>query len=343
MDYRTLGRTGIKVSPLCLGAMMFGAWGNPDHDESVAVIHAALDAGINFIDTADVYSAGESEEIVAKALKGRRDDIVLATKCHGTMGRDPNMQGNSRRWIMRACEDSLRRLQTDHIDLYQIHRPDPGCDIDETLAALTDLVRAGKVRSIGSSTFPASEIVEAQWVAERRQRERFMCEQPPYSMLVRGIEADVLPTCERYGMGVIPWSPLGGGWLSGKWRLGASDLTSRRAARLPERYDLTIPANRHKLDAADELAKVADDAGLPLVHLAVAFVINNPAVTSAIIGPRTMEQLTSQLGAADVVLDSATLDRIDEIVPPGSNFSWSDAGYQPPSIASAATRRRTGT
>ena len=343
MDYRTLGRTGIKVSPLCLGAMMFGAWGNPDHDESVAVIHAALDAGINFIDTADVYSAGESEEIVAKALKGRRDDVVLATKCHGTMGRDPNMQGNSRRWIMRACEDSLRRLQTDHIDLYQIHRPDPGCDIDETLAALTDLVRAGKVRSIGSSTFPASEIVEAQWVAERRQRERFMCEQPPYSMLVRGIEADVLPTCQRYGMGVIPWSPLGGGWLSGKWRLGATDLTSRRAARLPERYDLTIPANRHKLDAADELAKVADDAGLPLVHLAVAFVINNPAVTSAIIGPRTMEQLTSQLGATDVVLDKATLDRIDEIVPPGSNFSWSDAGYLPPSIASAASRRRTGT
>ena len=343
MDYRTLGRTGIKVSPLCLGAMMFGAWGNPDHDESVAVIHAALDAGINFIDTADVYSAGESEEIVAKALKGRRDDVVLATKCHATMGRDPNMQGNSRRWIMRACEDSLRRLQTDHIDLYQIHRPDPGCDIDETLAALTDLVRAGKVRSIGSSTFPASEIVEAQWVAERRQRERFMCEQPPYSMLVRGIEADVLPTCERYGMGVIPWSPLAGGWLSGKWRLGATDLTSRRASRLPERYDLTIPANRHKLDAADELAKVADDAGLPLVHLAVAFVINNPAVTSAIIGPRTMEQLTSQLGAADVVLDKATLDRIDEIVPPGSNFSWSDAGYQPPSIASAAPRRRTGT
>ncbi len=260
MEYRTLGRTGMKVSPLCLGAMMFGAWGNPDHDDSVAIIHAALDAGINFIDTADVYSGGESEEIVAKALKGRRDSVVLATKVHGSMGRDPNMQGNSRRWIIQACEHSLRRLQTDHIDLYQIHRPDPSTDIDETLAALSELVRAGKVRSIGSSTFPASEIVEAQWVAEKRQRERFLCEQPPYSMLVRGIEGDVLPMCARYGIGVIPWSPLGGGWLSGKWRLGASDLTSRRAERLPDRYDLTIPANQAKLEAADALAQVADDA-----------------------------------------------------------------------------------
>ena len=342
MEYRSLGRTGMKVSPLCLGAMMFGAWGNPDHDESVAVIHAALDAGINFIDTADVYSNGESEEIVAKALVGRREQVVLATKVHGSMGRDPNMQGNSRRWIIAECEHSLRRLGTDYIDLYQIHRPDPGCDVDETLGALTDLVRAGKVRYLGSSTFPASEIVEAQWVAERRQRERFVCEQPPYSMLVRGIEGDVLPTCARYGMGVIPWSPLGGGWLSGKWRTGATDLTSRRAARLPERYDLTIPANRMKLEAADALAQVADDAGLSLPVMAVAFVINHPAVTSAIIGPRTMEQLTSQLGAAGAVLDKATLDRIDEIVPPGSNFSWGDAGYRPPAIADAAARRRTG-
>ena len=342
MEYRSLGRTGMKVSPLCLGAMMFGAWGNPDHDESVAVIHAALDAGINFIDTADVYSNGESEEIVAKALVGRREQVVLATKVHGSMGRYPNMQGNSRRWIIAECEHSLRRLGTDYIDLYQIHRPDPGCDIAETLGALTDLVRAGKVRYLGSSTFPASEIVEAQWVAERRQRERFVCEQPPYSMLVRGIEGDVLPTCARYGMGVIPWSPLGGGWLSGKWRTGATDLTSRRAARLPERYDLTIPANRMKLEAADALAQVADDAGLSLPVMAVAFVINHPAVTSAIIGPRTMEQLTSQLGAAGAVLDKATLDRIDEIVPPGSNFSWGDAGYRPPAIADAAARRRTG-
>ena len=340
MEHRVLGRTGVKVSPLCLGAMMFGAWGNPDHDDSVRIIHAAVDAGINFIDTADVYSAGESEEIVAKAMVGRRDSIVLATKAHGAMGRDPNMQGNSRRWVIQECENSLRRLGTDYIDLYQIHRPDPSCDIDETLGALTDLVRAGKVRYLGSSTFQSSEIVEAQWVAERRQRERFVCEQPPYSMLVRGIEADVLPTCARYGMGVIPWSPLGGGWLSGKWRVGGEDLTSRRAARLPERYDMTIPANKHKLEAADALAGVADEAGLTLPHLAVAFVLNHPHVTSAIIGPRTMDQLTTQLGAADVTLDASTLDRIDEIVPPGSNFSWGDAGYRPPSIAEASTRRR---
>ncbi len=233
MDTRRLGRTGVEVSPLCFGAMMFGAWGNRDHDESVAIIHAALDAGINFIDTADVYSAGESEEIVGKALTGRREDVVLATKVHGTMGEGPNKSGNSRRWIVRECENSLRRLGTDYIDLYQIHRPDPHADIDDTLGALTDLVRAGKVLYLGSSTFPASEIVEAQWVAERRGRERFVCEQPPYSMLVRAIETDILPTCARYGMGVIPWSPLGGGWLSGKWRKGATDLTSRRARASP--------------------------------------------------------------------------------------------------------------
>jgi aryl-alcohol dehydrogenase-like predicted oxidoreductase len=317
--------------------MMFGAWGNPDHEESVKIIHTALDGGINFIDTADVYSMGESEEIVGKALAGRRDSVVLATKVHGGMGRDPNMQGNSRRWIIQECENSLRRLQTDYIDLYQIHRPDPSCDIDETLGALTDLVRAGKVRYVGSSTFPASEIVEAQWVAERRGRERFVCEQPPYSMLVRGIEADVLPTCARYGMGVIPWSPLAGGWLSGKWRVG-DDVTSRRSARLPERYDMSIPANQRKLEAADALAKVAEDAGLTLPLMAVAFVINHPAVTSAIIGPRTMEQLTTQTGAADVTLDKATLDRIDEIVPPGMNFSFSDAGYRPPGLDPSARR-----
>jgi aryl-alcohol dehydrogenase-like predicted oxidoreductase len=340
MEYRTLGRTGVKVSPLCLGAMMFGAWGNPDHDESVAIVHAALDAGINFIDTADVYSAGESETIVAKALQGRRDDVVLATKVHAGMGSDPNMQGNSRRWIIRECENSLERLQTDYIDLYQIHRPAPDTDIDETLGALTDLVHQGKVRYLGSSTFPASEIVEAQWVAERRQRERFVCEQPPYSLLVRGIEADVLPTCQRYGVGVIPWSPLAGGWLSGRWRKGADDLTSHRAARVPTRYDLSVPGNQQKLEAADALGQLADDAGIPLVHLAVAWVIRNPAVTSAIIGPRTMEQLTTQLGAADVELTDDVLDRIDEIVPPGTNFTWADAGYAPPMVASPNARRR---
>jgi aryl-alcohol dehydrogenase-like predicted oxidoreductase len=320
--------------------MMLGAWGNPDHDESVAIIHAALDAGINFIDTADVYSAGESEEIVGKALIGRRDDVVLATKVHGTMGRDPNMKGNSRRWIIRECEASLRRLGTDYIDLYQIHRPEPDTDIDETLSALSDLVHQGKVRYLGSSTFPASAIVEAQWVAERRHRERFVCEQPPYSMLVRGIEAEVLPTCAAYGMGVISWSPLAGGWLSGRWRQGGTDLTSRRASRIPDRYDLSLAANQRKLDAAEALAQLAEKAGVSLVHLAVTWVINHPVVTAAIIGPRTMGQLTSQLGATDVELDDELLDRIDEIVPPGTNFSSADAGWTPPAMADARHRRR---
>ena len=339
MKYRRLGRTGLEVSPLCLGAMMFGAWGNRDHDDSVAIIHAALDAGINFIDTADMYSAGESEEIVGKALADRREDVVLATKVHGPMGQGPNLSGNGRRWIIRECESSLRRLGTDYIDLYQIHRPDPATDIDETLGALTDLVRAGKVRSIGSSTFLASEIVEAQWTAERRGRERFVCEQPPYSILVRGIEADVLPTCDRYGMGVIPWSPLGGGWLSGKWRHGAAN-SSRRSAMTPDRFDLSLPENQRKLDAADALGALADDLGITLVHLALAWVINHPTVTSAIIGPRKMDQLVSQIGAVDVTLDSATLDRIDEIVPPGTNFGWADAGYSPPSLTAPWRRRR---
>jgi aryl-alcohol dehydrogenase-like predicted oxidoreductase len=342
MEYRTLGRTGIKVSPLCLGAMMLGSIGNREQNECVDIVTAALDAGINFVDTADVYSAGESEEIVGRALRGRRDEVVLATKVHGSMGRDPNMGGNSRRWIIQECEASLRRLQTDHIDLYQIHRPDPSCDIDETLSALSDLLRAGKVRAIGSSTFTPSEIVEAQWVAERRGRERFVCEQPPYSLLVRGVELEVLPTCQHYRMGVIPWSPLAGGWLSGKWRKGVDNLTSHRAARLPQRYDLSIPENQRKLEAADALAGVAEEAGLSLVHMAIAFVLNHPAVSSAIIGPRTMEQLKTQLDAPSVVLDADLLDRIDEIVPPGTNFSLTDTGYLPPAVTDPSQRRRTG-
>ena len=340
MKYRNLGSTGVKVSPLCLGAMMFGAWGNSDHDDSVSIIHSALDAGINFIDTADVYSAGESEEIVGKAIVGKRDNLVIATKVHGPMGSDPNQAGNSRRWIIQACENSLRRLGTDYIDLYQIHRPDPQIDIDETLGALSDLVHQGKIRYLGSSTFPASAIVEAQWSAERRQRERFVCEQPPYSMLVRGIEADILPTCQKYGMGVIPWSPLAGGWLSGKWRVGAPDLTSRRSARLPVRYDMALPENQRKLQAADALAAVAEEAGISLIHMALAFVVQHPAVTSAIIGPRTAEHFAGQVGALDVELESSVLDKIDEIVTPGTNFSWGDAGYEPPSVASSWRRRR---
>ncbi len=330
MEYRDLGRTGVKVSPLCLGAMMFGAWGNPDHDESIRIIHRALDAGINFIDTADVYSAGESEEIVAKALAGRRDDVVLATKFHGSMGDGPNRAGNSRRWIMQALDASLRRLGTDWIDLYQVHRWDPGTDLDETLGALTDLVRAGKIRYFGSSTFPAHVIVEAQWVAERRGRERYLCEQPPYSLLVRGIERDVLPVCAQFGMGVIPWSPLAGGWLSGRYRKGQDAPSSTRSGRIPWRYDLSLPENQRKLDAADALAQLAEEAGMTLIQLALAFVLSHPTVTAPIIGPRTMEQLESQLAALDVTLDDHLMQRIDEIVPPGTTINPADSGWTPP-------------
>jgi aryl-alcohol dehydrogenase-like predicted oxidoreductase len=340
MELRTLGTTGVRVSPLCLGAMMFGAWGNPDHDESTRIIHRALDDGINFIDTADVYSRGESEEIVGKALAdGRRDNVILATKVHGTMGDDPNEFGNTRRWIIREVENSLRRLRTDWIDLYQIHRPEADTAIDETLGALTDLVRAGKVRYIGSSTFPASQIVEAQWVAEKRDRERFVCEQPPYSILVRAVENDVLPTCQRHGMGVIPWSPLAGGWLSGRYRLGTDMPSSRRAQMLPSRYDMSLPGNQRKLEAADALGQLADESGMSLIEMALAWVIRHPAVTAAIIGPRTMAHLESQLPAADVRLSDEVLDRIDEIVPPGTNFNPGDGGWQNPALEPSARRR----
>ena len=340
METRNLGSTGVQVSPLCLGAMMFGQWGNADHDDSIRIIHRALDAGINFVDTADVYARGESEEIVGKALAGgRRDDVILATKVHGRMGDDPNQFGNSRRWIIREVENSLRRLGTDWIDLYQIHRPEIDTDIDETLGALTDLVRQGKVRYIGSSTFPASQIVEAQWTAQRRGRERFVCEQPPYSILVRGIEADVLPTTQRYGMGVIPWSPLSGGWLSGRYRKDGDLPESRRAQMIPDRYDMSLPENQRKLDAADALGKLADEAGMTLVEMALAFVIRHPGVTAAIIGPRTMEHLEGQLSAADVELSDDVLDRIDEIVPPGTNLNPGDVMDGNPALKPEARRR----
>jgi len=339
MDQRTLARTGVHVSPLCLGAMMFGAWGEPDHEACIRIVHRALDAGINFIDTADVYARGESETIVGKALAGRRDDVVLATKFHGSMGDDANEAGNSRRWIFRAVEASLKRLNTDWIDLYQVHRWDPWTDHEETLGALSDLVTQGKVRCIGSSTYPATQIVKAQWVARERGLQRFVCEQPPYSLLARGIEADVLPTLLEHGMGAIPWSPLAGGWLSGRWRKGADDLTSRRSAMLPDRYDLSIPANQAKLEAADALGQLADEAGMSLIDMALAFVIRHPGVTAAIIGPRTMEQLESQLGAAGVQLDDALLDRIDEIVAPGTNVNPTDAGWTNPALEPAARRR----
>jgi aryl-alcohol dehydrogenase-like predicted oxidoreductase len=340
MELRPLGRTGVSVSKFCLGAMMFGGWGNKDHDESIRIIHRALDAGINFIDTADVYAQGESEQIVGKALAGgRRDNIILATKVHGAMGEDPNQQGNSRRWIIREVEDSLRRLDTDWIDLYQVHRYDPGTDLEETLGALSDLVHQGKVRYLGSSTFPASAIVEAQWAARDRGLQRFVTEQPPYSILVRAIEADVLPTCVRYGMGVMSYSPLTGGWLSGRWRKDSGQQSSSRAGRLPERFDLSLPANQRKLDAVEQLAQLAEEVGITLIQLAIAFVLSHPAITAALIGPRTMEQLEGQLAGADVVLDEAVLDRIDEIVPPGTTINPADNSWANPALHPAARRR----
>jgi aryl-alcohol dehydrogenase-like predicted oxidoreductase len=319
--------------------MMFGAWGNRDHDECIRIIHAALDAGVNFIDTADVYSGGESEEIVGKALKGRRDDVVLATKFVAPMSEDTNQRGASRRWIMQEVENSLRRLGTDHIDLYQAHRPDPSVDIEETLSALSDLVHQGKVRVIGSSTYPAEMIVEAQWAAERRGTERFRCEQPPYSIFARGIETAVLPTCKSYGMGVIPWSPLAGGWLTGKYRKGDETPTTGRAARIPDRFDFSKPENQRKLDLVEDLLKVAADAGLSLTHMAMAFVLEHPAVTSAIIGPRTMEQMTDVLASADVRLSDEVLDAIDKLVPPGTTLNAADAGWETPALRRSARRR----
>jgi aryl-alcohol dehydrogenase-like predicted oxidoreductase len=335
MQYRALGKTGIKVSPYCLGAMMFGAMGNPDHDECIRIIHKALDFGINFIDTADRYSRGESEEIVGKALKGRRDHIVLATKVHGPMGEDPNSQGNSRRWIMQAVEASLRRLQTDHIDLYQIHRPSPETDIEETLSALTDLMRAGKVRAIGSSTFPASEIVEAQWVAERRGLARFRTEQPPYSILNRSTEREVLPLCQNYGMGALVWSPLAKGLLTGRYRKGQPLPDSLRAKTFPKQM-----ADARNLDAVERLIPVAQATGLSLTHMGIAFVMAHPGVTSAILGPRTMQQLDDLLAGAAVVLSDETLDQIDEIVAPGTDAGPMGAAYVPPALTQASLRRR---
>jgi aryl-alcohol dehydrogenase-like predicted oxidoreductase len=346
MEYRPLGRTGVSVSQLCLGAMMFGAFGNSDHDDAVRIIHRALDAGINFIDTADGYSGGESELILGKALAGaRRDDVILAVKTGVQfLGDDPNKRGASRRWLTEAVEASLRRLQTDWIDLYQVGVPDANTDIDETLDAMTDLVRAGKIRSFGASKVPASQIVEAQWTADRRGHGRFRTEQPPYSMLTRAIEYDVLPTCQRHGMGVMSYSPIAGGWLSGKYRKGQNVTgpgSAARAQRFPGAYDATNPANADKLEAADALGGLADEAGITLIQMAVAFVVRHPAVTSAIIGPRTMEHLDAYLAADGIELSGDVLDRIDEIVPPGVTINVADNmwNFGTPSL-SAAFRRR---
>ncbi|MFP5346858.1 MAG: aldo/keto reductase [Actinomycetes bacterium] len=338
MQYRPLGRTGVQVSPLCLGAMMFGPWGNEDRADSIRIIHRALEAGINFVDTADVYSAGVSEEIVGEALQGRRDDVVLATKFFMPMGEDPNVSGGSRRWIVREVENSLRRLGTDYIDLYQVHRPSPGTDVEETLGALTDLVRAGKVRYIGSSSYSGSQIVEAQWASRERHLERFVTEQPPYSILVRGIEEDVLPTTQRYGMGTLTYSPLAGGWLSGRWRKDAAG-TPTSAARPSARFDMSSPANQRKLDVVEELAQLAEQAGITLIEMAIAFVLNHPGVTSAIVGPRTMEQLESYLPAAGITLSTEVLDRIDKLVAPGVTLNPDDNSYGDHTLTPTARRR----
>jgi aryl-alcohol dehydrogenase-like predicted oxidoreductase len=318
--------------------MMFGPWGNNDRADAIRIIHSALDAGINFIDTADIYSGGVSEEIVGEALTGRRDDVVLATKFFMPMSEDPNQRGGSRRWIMTEVENSLRRLRTDHIDLYQVHRPSTDTDIEETLGALTDLVRQGKVRYLGSSSFSGSQIVEAQWASRDRHLERFVTEQPPYSILVRGIEEDVLPTTQRYGMGTLTYSPLAGGWLSGRWRKDAASLPTS-SARPKTRFDMTQPANQRKLEVVEELAQLAEQAGLTLIELAIAFAINHPGVTAAIVGPRTMEQLASYLPAAEVTLPQEVLDRIDELVAPGVTINPDDNSYGSAELTPAARRR----
>ncbi|MFG2872905.1 aldo/keto reductase [Streptomyces sp. NPDC048338] len=342
MRYRVLGGTGIEVSAYCLGTMMFGSVGNPDHDDSVRVIHAALDQGVNFVDTADMYSAGESEEIVGKALRGaRRDDVVLATKVHFQMGEGRGRSGNSRRWITRAVEESLRRLGTEWIDLYQVHRPDHRTDVEETLSVLGDLMTQGKIRAFGCSTFPAEEIVEAHAVADRRGLRRFRSEQPPYSLLARGIEASVLPVAQRYGMGVLTWSPLASGFLTGRYRKGQPiDLTSGRAALTPHRFDPSLPVTAAKLDAVEQLVALAEEIGCSLPELAIAFAAAHPAVTSVIIGPRTMEQLEGLLKGAPLVLDDDVLDRIDEIVPPGTDLYRPDGVWRPAAVTDASLRRR---
>ena len=338
--YRVIGGSGIAVSPLCLGAMMLGPYGNVGADDGIAIVHRALDAGINFIDTADVYSAGVSEEIVGKAIRHCRDDVVLATKFTIPVNCRPNESGHSRKWVIRAVENSLRRLGTDYIDLYQAHRPDPSTHIDELLGTLTSLIDQGKVRAIGSSTFPAHEIVEAQWVAERRNRERFLCEQPPYSLLTRGIERDVLPVAQRFGMGVITWGPLAGGWLSGRFHRGMDQPDAPRNRVNFARYDVSRPENQRKFDVIEEVAAIAGNAGLSMPHLSVAFALAHPAVTSVLIGPRTVEHLDGLRGAADVTLSADVLDQLDAVCPPGANINVADGGYDPPSITDKRSRRR---
>ena len=343
MQYRLLGGTGIHVSAFTLGAMSFGALGNTDHDDCVRIVRRALDAGINTVDTADVYSQGESEEICAEALAGVRDDVVLSTKCFWPMGTDRNRKGLSRRWIVKACEDSLRRLNTDWIDIYHLHKPDLSTDIDETLGAMDDLVRTGKVRTVAMSTYPADLIVEAQWVAAERGYARPRVEQPPYSIFTRGIERDVLPTCARHGMGVLVWGPLNSGWLSGKYSAGDIPAGSRgdRWGSRGKGWQADRAPVQRKYELLGALDVLARDHGLTLLQLARAFSVEHPAVSSAIIGPRTMSQLDEQLAAADLKLSAEALDAIDALVAPGANVDHEcDAGWVPPWISDVSMRRR---
>ncbi|MGW0965022.1 aldo/keto reductase [Streptomyces sp. NPDC002516] len=339
MQYRTLGRTGVQVGSLALGAMNFGRIGRTTQDEATAIVDAALDGGINLIDTADMYGDGESEEMVGKAIAGRRDDIVLATKAGLPMGDERNHRGGSRRWLITELENSLRRLGVDHVDLYQIHRWDPTTSDEETLAALTDLQRAGKIRSFGSSTYPAHRIVQAQWTAREHHLRPFVTEQPSYSILQRGIEAHVLPVTEEYGLGVLAWSPLASGWLSGAVRKGR-DITTSRSALMPQRFDIGADFNRARLDAVEKLAELAEQAGLTMIQLALGFVTAHPAVTSALIGPRTTDHLHAQLAAADTVLPADVLDAVDAIVAPGTDLAPHEKFDTPPALLDPSLRRR---
>jgi aryl-alcohol dehydrogenase-like predicted oxidoreductase len=339
MQYRTLGRTGVQVSSLALGAMNFGTMGRTTTDDVTGIVDAALEAGINLIDTADIYSGGESEEMVGKAIAGRRDDIVLATKAGLPMGDERNHRGSSRRWLVTELDNSLRRLGVDHVDLYQVHRWDPSTSDEETLSALTDLQRAGKIRHFGSSTFPAYRLVQAQWAARDNHLSRYVTEQPSYSILQRGIESHVLPVAEEYGLGVLVWGPLASGWLSGAVREG-QEITTNRSTFWPQLFDTSIPSNRARFDAVEQLAKIADEAGLTMIQLALGFVTTHPAVTSALIGPRTLNHLHSQLAAADTVLPADVLDAIDAIVAPGVDLAAQEKTDTPPALLDPSLRRR---
>lgn len=339
MQYRTLGRTGVQVSALALGAMNFGSIGRTTQDEATAIVDAALEGGVNVIDTADMYGSGESEEMVGKAIAGRRDDIVLATKACMPMSEERNHRGASRRWLVTELDNSLRRLGVDHVDLYQIHRWDPATSDEETLSALTDLQRAGKIRYFGSSTYPAYRIVQAQWTAREHRLGRYVTEQPSYSILQRGIESHVLPVTQEYGLGVLAWSPLASGWLSGAVRAGR-EIATHRSATLPDRFDMSLPVNRARLDAVEQLARVADEAGLTMIQLALGFVTAHPAVTSALIGPRTLDHLHAQLAAADTVLSADVLDAIDAVVAPGTDLAAHEKFDTPPALLDPSLRRR---